>query len=66
MSNSDEDIYMKRSEIDDRHFDLFNRKKKYINKGVEIAQMGTEIIIPVVLGLTIGYFISKEMKLVTF
>ena len=29
MSNSDEEIYMKRSEIDDRSFDLFNRKKIY-------------------------------------
>ena len=36
--------------------------KKYINKGVEYAQMGTEVIIPVVLGVAIGYFISKEMK----
>ena len=37
-------------------------KKKYINEGAKYAQMGTEVIIPVVLGVAIGYFISKEMK----
>ena len=62
MSKSDEDIYMKRSEIDNKHFDLFNRKTKYANKAVEGVQMGTEVIIPTILGVGIGYFISNEMK----
>lgn len=62
MSNSDNNIYMKRSEIDDRNFDLFNKTKKYESDGVEVVQIGTEIVIPGILGLLLGYFISAEIE----
>ena len=66
MSNSEDcicpadSICMERSEIDNKPFDLF---KGNINDGpVNDIQLGTEILLPIILGVCIGIFISFELK----
>ena len=66
MSNSEDcicpidSICMERSEIDNKSFDLF--KGNIRDAPVNDIQLGTEILLPIILGVCIGIFISYEMK----